>query len=560
MTCHLYSTTWGIPVSPTASLYQTQQARPQAWISSLLFALHPIHVEPISNVTGRADVLSTFFVLIAVLLYSLALSIDASFKNCRPQNCDEEHKDLGIMEDSDYDIACTMYESGQIVLTRLNELYPSVSEINLGRYFPTLVKQYGKDYRTLVQIMLGNRTTVAFCSLFLTFAAMINAIFSLLCKELGFMTVGICLGFELLHFICVRKQNPVFNPDSNPSLFTSPKSFATSVSMVKKPKLNEVDSFMQSKQKRSIVTKRKPTSQALQEVEKPNSDKSLEDARDDIFLECTLFPHKLTKTMIVRVLIIIFMGSIIALVRFRLTDGTDLNMNSAFNNMIRLNSTTDRFLSIVHIHAQASWLLIFPYFLAHQHNGIPPITSIEDLRNIYGLILWLFMIWYLFSTLFGISRIHTGKRNVYALLRNKRWLFFMGWMVVSYLPSSHIFFFVGFLMAERIMYMPSVGFCLLLSDLLVQGFDKISTQVDHFYKDKMQDSVEDTTKLQSSVDSQRKRKPRFRVYFLYTLLLLYMIRVITRNFVWRTHLDLVTATTKVYPDYASNPKFLMTFE
>jgi predicted Kef-type K+ transport protein len=34
-------------------------------------------------------------------------------------------------------------------------------------------------------------------------------------------------------------------------------------------------------------------------------------------------------------------------------------------------------------------------------------------------------------------------------------------MVLSFLPASNLFFYVGFVLAERVLYVPSVGFCLL---------------------------------------------------------------------------------------------------
>jgi hypothetical protein len=35
-------------------------------------------------------------------------------------------------------------------------------------------------------------------------------------------------------------------------------------------------------------------------------------------------------------------------------------------------------------------------------------------------------------------------------------------MVIPFLPATNIFFHVGFVIAERVLYLPSVGFCLLV--------------------------------------------------------------------------------------------------
>lgn len=39
----------------------------------------------------------------------------------------------------------------------------------------------------------------------------------------------------------------------------------------------------------------------------------------------------------------------------------------------------------------------------------------------------------------------------------------LGWMVLPFLPASNLFFPVGFVVAERILYMPSMGYCLLVA-------------------------------------------------------------------------------------------------
>jgi hypothetical protein len=42
-----------------------------ALTTGLLFAVHPVHVEAVANLVGRAEVLATIFVIVAVLLYAL---------------------------------------------------------------------------------------------------------------------------------------------------------------------------------------------------------------------------------------------------------------------------------------------------------------------------------------------------------------------------------------------------------------------------------------------------------------------------------------------------------
>lgn len=39
----------------------------------------------------------------------------------------------------------------------------------------------------------------------------------------------------------------------------------------------------------------------------------------------------------------------------------------------------------------------------------------------------------------------------------------LGFLVIPFLPASNLFFRVGFVVAERVLYLPSVGFCVLLT-------------------------------------------------------------------------------------------------
>lgn len=42
-------------------------------------------------------------------------------------------------------------------------------------------------------------------------------------------------------------------------------------------------------------------------------------------------------------------------------------------------------------------------------------------------------------------------------------------MIIPFLPASNVFFPVGFVIAERILYIPSVGYCLLIA----LGFERL---------------------------------------------------------------------------------------
>lgn len=49
--------------------------------------------------------------------------------------------------------------------------------------------------------------------------------------------------------------------------------------------------------------------------------------------------------------------------------------------------------------------------------------------------------------------------------------------VLPFLPATNLFFYVGFVVAERILYIPSMGFCLLVAELLHQLHKRVKQQV-----------------------------------------------------------------------------------
>lgn len=52
-------------------------------------------------------------------------------------------------------------------------------------------------------------------------------------------------------------------------------------------------------------------------------------------------------------------------------------------------------------------------------------------------------------------------------------LFSLGLIVLPYLPASNLFFPVGFVVAERVLYLPSMGFCLLIAI----GYSRLKVQL-----------------------------------------------------------------------------------
>ncbi|XP_015917607.1 protein O-mannosyl-transferase TMTC4 isoform X2 [Parasteatoda tepidariorum] len=99
------------------------------------------------------------------------------------------------------------------------------------------------------------------------------------------------------------------------------------------------------------------------------------------------------------------------------------------------------------------WLLFHPYWLCFDWSMgcIPLINSFIDKRIVVVVIFWIFCAHLLYSVFTHVD------------LRIRRLLCLsLAFILVPFLPASNLFFRVGFVVAERVLYLPSMGFCLLV--------------------------------------------------------------------------------------------------
>lgn len=82
---------------------------------------------------------------------------------------------------------------------------------------------------------------------------------------------------------------------------------------------------------------------------------------------------------------------------------------------------------------------------------IPLIESIFDLRNLGTLAAHGMVIGLLFKAIFTRNR----QTSVIIIMS-------LALLILPFLPASNLFFPVGFVIAERILYAPSMGFCMLV--------------------------------------------------------------------------------------------------
>ncbi|CAJ0968531.1 unnamed protein product [Ranitomeya imitator] len=110
------------------------------------------------------------------------------------------------------------------------------------------------------------------------------------------------------------------------------------------------------------------------------------------------------------------------------------------------------------------WLLLCPWWLCFDWSMgcIPLIKSLSDSRIMAPAALWFCLFGLMYQALFS-SNGQTRRILTMGL----------GFLIIPFLPASNLFFRVGFVVAERVLYLPSVGYCILLS----YGYCKICKHV-----------------------------------------------------------------------------------
>jgi hypothetical protein len=182
-------------------------------------------------------------------------------------------------------------------------------------------------------------------------------------------------------------------------------------------------------------------------------------------------------------------------------------------------------LTVAHTHWRFMYLLLFPARLCADWNYacIPPVLHLWDYRNSGALALYAWAVvtlchaapWRVFTR--SAAPAAPGERA--ALLR-----FFhaAALLALPLLPAANVIVWVGAYLAERLLYIPSVGFCMMLAAEL--------------------------TRVDDAPAAARARKARCAAAA--TLLLLYSARTLTRLPDWDNDATLFAAGAATCPDGA----------
>jgi len=156
-------------------------------------------------------------------------------------------------------------------------------------------------------------------------------------------------------------------------------------------------------------------------------------------------------------------------------------------------------LTTAYLHARYAWLLLFPLHLSADwsFNCIPLVEQFHDVRNIASIVLYCIILYAIWSAqplgilnqlwssaMLACSHPHARAASVCShvcmhtpqaeqagaavRLARARWrlMVLVGLIIAPFSPASNVLFYVGTFIGERLLYSPSIGFCLLLSELL----------------------------------------------------------------------------------------------
>lgn len=178
----------------------------------------------------------------------------------------------------------------------------------------------------------------------------------------------------------------------------------------------------------------------------------------------------------------------------------DTEIKELFHNPFLYASTTERYATIMFTWLKYLLLLIFPHPLTHDY--YPKQIAIIDWNHYKAIIAVLI---YIFLGVYAIVTIKRKNRIAFGIL------FFL----TTFSVTSNLIFNLGLFMNERLIFMPSLGFAIVMGCLLL--------------------------KLSEFLDSKSYKYATILIF--YGLLLFYSIKTISRNTAWKS--DYVLFTTDV---------------
>uniref|UniRef100_A0A8C3J8T7 dolichyl-phosphate-mannose--protein mannosyltransferase n=2 Tax=Calidris pygmaea TaxID=425635 RepID=A0A8C3J8T7_9CHAR len=171
----------------------------------------------------------------------------------------------------------------------------------------------------------------------------------------------------------------------------------------------------------------------------------------------------LRKGLLFRITLLMSGGASILYIRWRIMGTGPPAFTEVDNPASFADSLFVRAINYNYYYSLNAWLLLCPWWLCFDWSMgcIPLIKSVSDWRIIALAALWFCLIGLICQALCSKD---SHKRRILTLG--------LGFLIIPFLPASNLFFRVGFVIAERVIYLPSIGYCILFT----YGFSLLSKQ------------------------------------------------------------------------------------
>ncbi|XP_056430373.1 protein O-mannosyl-transferase TMTC3 isoform X2 [Hyla sarda] len=169
-------------------------------------------------------------------------------------------------------------------------------------------------------------------------------------------------------------------------------------------------------------------------------------------------PYSLLQTLL-KLVVLMFSTLLLVVIRVQVIQ-SQLPVFTRFDNPAAVSTTPARQLTFNYLLPVNAWLLLNPSELCCDWTmgTIPLVESFLDVRNLATLLFFCFL-----GNLVIYSIRYSGDSSKTVLMG-------LCLMVLPFIPASNLFFPVGFVIAERVLYVPSMGFCILVA----HGWKKLS--------------------------------------------------------------------------------------
>ena len=158
--------------------------------------------------------------------------------------------------------------------------------------------------------------------------------------------------------------------------------------------------------------------------------------------------------------------------------GSSELIRRAENPFAFLETGKEKFLSFMYLHFRYVHLLFWPINLSAEYafDCISKVSVLYDLRNIYSVIMYLgfisislegvYLICFQNDAENACTESKSDHKQSLLNMKKEALLVALSWFAVTFLPASGIFLRLGTLLAERLLYLPSVGFCIFFAVIL----------------------------------------------------------------------------------------------